>query len=237
MDLTLSDVANILKVSKKTIYRWIQQERIPAYRINHQFRFRESEILNWIAQQKTNTTSSDQLATSTLAAASVPATRSRISAPGLFELLKKGGIYYRVEGETAHDAISNAVEVITLPPELQRSVFLAALLERESLATTGIGGSVAVPHPRTPFALSVENQSVNLCFLQNAVDFDALDRKPVTALFLCLSADLRCHLNVLTKIGYLCQDRDFRSLLDRQTGRTQIMDFVESFEQRLQVQS
>lgn len=47
MRLSVKDVAGLLKVSEKTIYRWIKQETIPCYRVNEQFRFNRSELLEW----------------------------------------------------------------------------------------------------------------------------------------------------------------------------------------------
>lgn len=39
MQLGVRDVARILNVSEKSIYRWIQQGQIPAYKVNDQYRF------------------------------------------------------------------------------------------------------------------------------------------------------------------------------------------------------
>ena len=38
MQLTVRDVARLLNVSEKTVYRWIKAREIPAYRINEQYR-------------------------------------------------------------------------------------------------------------------------------------------------------------------------------------------------------
>ena len=43
-DLKLKEVAKLLQVSDKTIYRWISDGKIPYYRLNHQYRFKLIEI-------------------------------------------------------------------------------------------------------------------------------------------------------------------------------------------------
>jgi nitrogen PTS system EIIA component len=59
----------------------------------------------------------------------------------------------------------------------------AELLKREELGSTGVGGGVAIPHARfaeatTPFGMLVR--------LKKAIDYDAVDGKPVDIVFLLL---------------------------------------------------
>ena len=49
--LTLKDVAELLKLSEKTIYRLAQQGEIPAFKVGGSWRFRASDIQQWVAQQ------------------------------------------------------------------------------------------------------------------------------------------------------------------------------------------
>ena len=46
--LTAMEVAAYLSVSKITIYDWAQKGRIPAFRLGHHWRFRRSEIEEWL---------------------------------------------------------------------------------------------------------------------------------------------------------------------------------------------
>ena len=56
MDLKIKDVAELLSVSETTIRRWLTEGKIPAYRINHQYRFSRLEIEDWMMGCKLNTT-------------------------------------------------------------------------------------------------------------------------------------------------------------------------------------
>ncbi len=49
--LTLKDVAELLKLSEKTIYRLAQQGEIPAFKVGGSWRFRASDIQQWVAKQ------------------------------------------------------------------------------------------------------------------------------------------------------------------------------------------
>lgn len=49
--LTLKEVAELLKLSEKTIYRLAQQGEIPAFKVGGSWRFRASDIDQWVAKQ------------------------------------------------------------------------------------------------------------------------------------------------------------------------------------------
>ncbi|MBU1054273.1 MAG: helix-turn-helix domain-containing protein [Proteobacteria bacterium] len=47
MKLRVKDAAELLKVSEKTIYRWIAQEKLPMHQLSGQYRFNRAELLEW----------------------------------------------------------------------------------------------------------------------------------------------------------------------------------------------
>ena len=55
-----------------------------------------------------------------------------------------------------------------------------ALLERESLGPTGVGGGIALPHARLEQLDKVVGAFV---LLENPVEFDAIDKQPVDIVF------------------------------------------------------
>jgi PTS system nitrogen regulatory IIA component len=57
------------------------------------------------------------------------------------------------------------------------------LLKREDLGSTGTGGGVAIPHARIP---GLKKPFGTLVRLKHAIDFDAIDGKPVDIVFLLL---------------------------------------------------
>jgi excisionase family DNA binding protein len=46
--LTLAEVANILKISKRTLHRMIQHQQIPAFKVGGQWRILESRFQEWM---------------------------------------------------------------------------------------------------------------------------------------------------------------------------------------------
>ena len=46
--MTVEQVAAHLQISKETIYRWLDREKIPAHRVGKQWRFLAPEIDEWV---------------------------------------------------------------------------------------------------------------------------------------------------------------------------------------------
>ena len=46
--LTIKELAKYLKVKQSTVYNWVNKERVPASKVVGQWRFKRSEIDNWI---------------------------------------------------------------------------------------------------------------------------------------------------------------------------------------------
>ena len=47
--LTLEEVAVYLKAGKRTVYRLVQEGKIPAFKLGGSWRFRRAELEQWIA--------------------------------------------------------------------------------------------------------------------------------------------------------------------------------------------
>ena len=54
--LTLKDLAEYLNVSRRTIYRLLNGEKLPAYRVGKHRRFKREDIDEWLKDQKIDET-------------------------------------------------------------------------------------------------------------------------------------------------------------------------------------
>ena len=45
---SVEEIAKHLGVSKETIYRWLEREKIPAHRIGKLWKFKPSEVDTWV---------------------------------------------------------------------------------------------------------------------------------------------------------------------------------------------
>ncbi len=48
MLMTIGEVARLLKLKPQTIYRWVQQKKLPGAKIGKEWRFRRSAIERWL---------------------------------------------------------------------------------------------------------------------------------------------------------------------------------------------
>ncbi len=218
MELKIKDIVDLLQVSEKTVYRWIKEKKIPCYRINHQYRFNRAEINEWILSSKIELSSS-------LINLTIPYRQDSLA-----QLIEKGGIVPNVDGENVREVLQNAIRRIDTPPKISKDEILTALLSREELMPTAVGRGIAIPHPRNPVITDIKNASVSICYLTRPVDFGALDSEPVRTLFILLTASPKMHLEVLSKVSYLCQDDAFLDMLKEQTHKAAVLEYVRKIE-------
>lgn len=225
MELKLKEVAEILQVSEKTIYRWVKAGKIPCYRINHQYRFHRDEIDKWAQlnqKKKISSTTSNNSNTTIETAIN----------PNLLEKLKNGGIYYRIASPNIESAIANSVDIIKKPQSLENLTLIDILLQREAMAPTAIGNGIAFPHPREQVIPSISEESISICFLETPIKNYALDSEPIHTLIIILSATPETHLKTLAHLSFLCRDDKFISLLKKCATREEIYSYIENFESK-----
>jgi len=102
-------------------------------------------------------------------------------------------------------------------PDLSRKTILSALLEREHLGGTGIGQGVAIPHGRVPGLDRFVGAFVTLA---QAMDYHAIDGKPVTMVFALLVPEqaVQEHLLILSRLAGIFRNSETRQeLLAAQT--------------------
>jgi PTS system nitrogen regulatory IIA component len=221
MDLKIKDLVELLQVSEKTIYRWLKENKIPAYRINHQYRFSRAEINEWLLQNRIAV--SDRMLDLKLTKLPV----------NLAEMIGRGGVMYGVRGATPREVIADAVGRLSLPAGADRDTVLRLLLDREDLMPTAIGGGIAIPHPRNPLVTEAFQTEVSVCLLERPVDFRALDGLPVHTLFIVLAINSKRHLEILSRISYFCRDAAFRGLLKDKRPAADIIGFLREKESAL----
>jgi len=212
MNLSVRDAARLLQVSEKTIYRWIKQELIPAYRLQGQHRFNRAELIEWATARRMGVDAEAFREPETAAA----------PLPRLSEALENGGIIYRLNGRSRNQVLGNLVENLRLGEDVDRGYLLQVLIAREELASTGMGQGIALPHPRNPVLAQLAQASVHLAFLEQPVDFGALDGEPVRILFTILSPSLRAHLQLLSKLGFALRDPGFMAAVQAECSREEI---------------
>lgn len=50
--MTIKELADYLKIAEKTAYRFALEKKIPGFKVGNAWRFRKSEINEWIKEQE-----------------------------------------------------------------------------------------------------------------------------------------------------------------------------------------
>jgi PTS system nitrogen regulatory IIA component len=206
MQLGVKDAARLLEVSEKTVYRWVEEGKLPSCRINEQYRFNRAELLEWATARRMKVS---------------PDIYKEVDGgeeAGLLSLsdaLSEGGLHGPFAAGTKSEALKAAVERLPLPEDADRGFLLEMMLSREQLGSTGVGEGVAIPHARSPVVARVERPLAALCYLDPPVDFGAPDGRPVHALFAIVSTTIRSHLHLLSRLAFALREDSFKALLEK----------------------
>ena len=107
--------------------------------------------------------------------------------------------------------------------------FIADILERERLGSTGIGNNVAIPHSPTE---SVDGFVIAFARCADGIDFQSLDGEKVSLIFMMGTSpqELNLYLKLLAKLSKLLIESSFRRELLSAATPQQIIDTFRRFE-------
>jgi PTS system nitrogen regulatory IIA component len=220
VQLTLRHAASYLGIDESTARRWITERALPVHEAGERLYLNAMELWEWAVENGVRV--SRRLLEH--------AQRAPDPVPPMSDLLRAGGIFHDVEATDKPSVLREFVARLPLPPEQNRDTLLSVLEAREAMGSTGIGDGIAIPHVRNPIVLHIEQPFVTLCLLRHPVEFDAIDGRPVHALFMVVSPTVPAHLRILGQLGFLLRDDDLRRLLRERAPGDDIIGRVEMLE-------
>jgi PTS system nitrogen regulatory IIA component len=128
------------------------------------------------------------------------------------DLLDRTAISLRVSASSKRQVLAVVAEIAARKLGLDAGVILDALLDREAAGSTGVGHGVAAPHARLE---GLERMRGVFVRLDQPVEFDAVDDKPVDLIFALFApkdagAD---HLRALARVSRLLRQAELREQL------------------------
>lgn len=131
----------------------------------------------------------------------------------LTELLSIDRVRIPLQAKSKDELLRELVSLVTAgsSPEAREEV-LRAVLERESVLSTGIGYGVAIPHGKSP---AVQGLSMAAGRSRDPVEFDALDGQPARLFFLLVGPESAAgqHIKALSRISRIVRRDDVRARL------------------------
>ena len=182
--LTIEEVAKYLRVSDRTVYDWAQKGEIPAGKIGTVWRFKKTEVENWVNAK--------------LSSSSLGQNDSEVQVKNI---LSPDRIVF-INHSTKHDAIVQLSQVLATAPQIKNeSELTAEILKREELMSTAIGKGIAIPHVRLSSVTDLV-MAVGVC-KKPFSDYQTIDDEPVDLLFM-IAAAYNQHSLYLKTISHFC---------------------------------
>jgi nitrogen PTS system EIIA component len=191
MVISVRDAAKLLNVPENTVFRWVSEGKLPCHRVGEQYCFERRELYDFAIREHLPP---------------VPLVQQEESLPQQETValaLERGGVFQGVRGTTKHEVLHNALSLIRGLDRSTIEPLFELFMAREDIASTGIGDGIAIPHAHGPLIGYVNDPILSLSFLEQPIEYGALDGKPVNALFLLISPSVNSHLRILAKLAYL----------------------------------
>ncbi len=122
------------------------------------------------------------------------------------ELLRPDAVFAHLRATSKKQALQElSKRAAQVTGQNERAVF-DVLMERERLGTTGVGNGIAIPHGKLS---SLDRLHGLFARLDQPIDFDAIDDRPVDLIFLLLAPESAGadHLKALARVSRLLRDR------------------------------
>lgn len=150
----------------------------------------------------------------------------------IHEILNKDAIKVGVEAIDKENALKELVGVLAKVKNIgDQKAIVKALVERESLGSTGIGQGIAIPHGKTD---KVAELTAVMGISKTGVNFDALDGEPVYIFFLLIAPKDTAgpHLKALAQISRLLRDTYFCELIRKCKTPHEVYDLIKNEEEK-----
>ncbi len=146
------------------------------------------------------------------------------------EAIREEGIVLNLKAQEKVAVIKELVSVMVDMGLIQdEETFLADILKRENLESTGIGLGVAIPHARTTAA-----SELLLAFGRsaNGVDFDSLDGKPSHLIFLIAAPEENKsqYIMALARLSKILHKEEMRTRLSKAATPAEVMEILKEAE-------
>ena len=144
----------------------------------------------------------------------------------LREFFSEEAVDLDLDGRSKDEALQELVGLLKLDEKAQ-TMLLKMLKRRETLGSTGIGQSIAIPHCRSTV---VSRLRVAFGRSKQGIEYKAIDDKPVRYFFLIVAPPLEVsnqYLPVLGKIAQFAKEADVPGRLDHLATAQDLLQLLE----------
>ena len=225
MKISINDLSKSLSLPVNTLERWMRQGSLPVHKEEGNFCvFNYSILKKWAEKHNLNFVMTEE-------AGEEKEEKKEKNQTGFSIALKRGGIFHNIKGHSIDSALAFAVKNVPGLTDSEKEKLLDQMIQRENMASTGVGKGIAFPHPRTPCSEIINDSTILVCFLENTVDYNSIDGVPVFILFLLLCPDTGNHLHLLSRMAFYVRDNKFVEFLKTKPTSDELFEKIISLEE------
>lgn len=221
MILTLKELAEYLRVNERTILRMMENNKIQGAKIGGQWRFNGSQIdkVFFPAESAAASPLESEDSSSII-------THPQIGIP-VSRVMSEDRIVLDLKSKDRDGVIQELTDARLLYGlVLDTKDFRDKCLQRENVLSTGVGGGIAIPHPRDPIPTLRSSAAVIYGYSKDGVEFNAADGKPVHMFFLVCSQNIELHLHLMGCMARLLKSESFVSGLPKCATGAEVIRLV-----------
>ena len=236
-------MAELLNVSETTVRRWLKDGKIPAYQLNHQYRFSRGEIEDWMMKCKLNLNRDgfspfeEKQIYPPVQEEDAGNTRAGTQQYGLYRAMFKGGVLVNVPAKNKNELIKSVMQRAAPRLGLDPDVCAELLIDRELLMPTALNSGLAVPHPRDIVLEIPGSDTIVTVFPEKPIEYGALDGQPVHTLFFLFSASDKTHLHLLSKLAHLGSQPSALEFLASKPSQEMLLGYIKEWEAKVRNQN
>ncbi|MCK5803091.1 MAG: PTS sugar transporter subunit IIA [Lentisphaeria bacterium] len=217
MILTLRELADHLRVNERTIMRMLKTGQVKGTKIGGQWRFNGSQVHNLFFPDSSPV--EDAVPLDSLLHPSLGLPLSRV--------ISEDRMVLDLQGRTAEEIIVELTSSTMLNKVLMNAGELRdKCLAREKLLSTGVGGGVAIPHPRDPLTTLRAPAIVIFGRSREGVDFGAVDGAPARLFFLLCCQNIELHLHLMGRLAQTLRTEGFADACLSAESATDVLRLV-----------
>lgn len=211
--MTLSEVAEYLKLGERTVLNMIYRKEIPAIKIASQWRFIKKVIDEWLLS-KIQPARNEK----------IDSTRDYIP---LGRLLKKEYIIMDLKPGRKVQILNALISPLIEDGHIKdKEFYLAQLLDRENIVSTGLGKGIAIPHIKDVSDNPPGINAIVAGLCKDGTDFESIDKAKTRLFFLVCADNEIIHIRIIARLSHMFNNT---GMVDRFTSVKDRDEFLNLF--------
>jgi PTS system fructose-specific IIC component len=148
----------------------------------------------------------------------------------LSDFLTEQTIRTGLTGKKKKDVIAGLVGILARAGLVtDENSLVKAVLAREKIQSTGLGGGVAIPHARAPH---IRRIAMAVGRYDQGIDFSSIDKQPVYLVFLVAAPAeaARPYIQTVAKVARLMKTPPYKDQMLKAAGSAEIAGLIEGFD-------